>query len=207
VLAKPSKVEALLHGRTPRRGRTTRPCHDLSSLSGEVEAVAWGDRSIQQCPITSGGKQKPANADRAMGAGRGWRGLMATVCLLRAPSPQMQQRRSTTRAGEPNDLISLDPAGAVLAGPWPPSARPHAPRRLTPPGQRRRHRPRPPRHHPTLLDQAPIGRGRRRTRWPAARPSRQRVSRPLAAILSAMMAQTRFLARRSRGNGGPAVPA
>jgi hypothetical protein len=26
VLAKPSKVEALLHGRTPRKGRTTRPC-------------------------------------------------------------------------------------------------------------------------------------------------------------------------------------
>jgi hypothetical protein len=23
--------------------------HDLSSLSGEVEAVAWGDRSMQQC--------------------------------------------------------------------------------------------------------------------------------------------------------------
>jgi hypothetical protein len=39
---KPSKVEALLHGRTPRRGRTTRPCHDLSSLSGEVEAVGTG---------------------------------------------------------------------------------------------------------------------------------------------------------------------
>jgi hypothetical protein len=26
VLAKPSKVEALLHGRAPRTGRTTRPC-------------------------------------------------------------------------------------------------------------------------------------------------------------------------------------
>jgi hypothetical protein len=23
--------------------------HDLSSLSGEMEAVAWGDRSMQQC--------------------------------------------------------------------------------------------------------------------------------------------------------------
>src|SRR4030095_16849777 len=42
--------------------------------------------------ITSGGKQKPANADRAMGAGQGRRGLMGAVCLLRAPSPQMQQR-------------------------------------------------------------------------------------------------------------------
>ena len=48
---KPSNMEALLHGRTPRRGRTTRPCHDLSSLSGEVEAVARGDRSMQQCPL------------------------------------------------------------------------------------------------------------------------------------------------------------
>jgi hypothetical protein len=41
VPGKPSNVEALLRGRAPRRGRTTRPCHDLSSLSGEVEAVAW----------------------------------------------------------------------------------------------------------------------------------------------------------------------
>ena len=48
-LGQGSNVEALLHGRTPRRGRTTRPCHDLSSLSGEVEAVARGDRSMQQC--------------------------------------------------------------------------------------------------------------------------------------------------------------
>jgi hypothetical protein len=53
---KPSKVEALLHGRTPRRGRTTRPCHDLSSLSGEVEAVARGDRSMQQCPAPAPGR-------------------------------------------------------------------------------------------------------------------------------------------------------
>ena len=49
ALGKPSNVEALLHGRTPRRGRTTRPCHDLSSLSGGVEAVGRGDRSMQQC--------------------------------------------------------------------------------------------------------------------------------------------------------------
>src|SRR6266511_3432873 len=30
--------------------------------------------------ITSGGKQKPANADRSLGAGQGWRVLMAAVC-------------------------------------------------------------------------------------------------------------------------------
>jgi hypothetical protein len=28
--------------------------YDLSSLSGEVEAVAWGDRSMQQCPRSDG---------------------------------------------------------------------------------------------------------------------------------------------------------
>jgi hypothetical protein len=39
--------------------------------------------------ITSGGKRKPANADRAMGAGRGRRVLMATVCPLWARSQQM----------------------------------------------------------------------------------------------------------------------
>jgi hypothetical protein len=42
--------------------------------------------------MTSGGKQKPANADPAMEAGWVRRVLMATVCLLRARSPQVQQR-------------------------------------------------------------------------------------------------------------------
>ena len=32
--------------------------HDLSSLSGEVEAVARGDRSMQQCPLTSPGTRR-----------------------------------------------------------------------------------------------------------------------------------------------------
>jgi hypothetical protein len=52
--------------------------HNLSSLSGEVEAVARGDRSMQQCPfariastITSGGKPKPAKADSGTGVGEG----------------------------------------------------------------------------------------------------------------------------------------
>ena len=49
MLAKPSKVEALLHGRAPRRAEPLDRTHDLSSLSGEVEAVARGDRSMQQC--------------------------------------------------------------------------------------------------------------------------------------------------------------
>ena len=37
--------------------------YDLSSLSGEVEAVAWGDRSMQQCPTegpSAGSPQPPA---------------------------------------------------------------------------------------------------------------------------------------------------
>ena len=48
--------EAQQRGASPswkgaKRGRTTRPCHDLSSLSGEVEAVARGDRSMQLCML------------------------------------------------------------------------------------------------------------------------------------------------------------
>jgi len=49
--------------------------------------------------ITSGGKQKSANADRETGAGRGRRVLIATVCRLRARSPQMQQCRARCRSG------------------------------------------------------------------------------------------------------------
>jgi hypothetical protein len=47
---KPSKVEALLHGRAQERVEPFDRAHDLSSLGGEVEAVARGDRSMQQCP-------------------------------------------------------------------------------------------------------------------------------------------------------------
>jgi hypothetical protein len=68
---KPSRVEVLLHGRTPRRGRTTRPCHDLSSLSGEVEAVARGDRSMQQCRIdTSADERAESGRPSASAHGR-----------------------------------------------------------------------------------------------------------------------------------------
>jgi DDE superfamily endonuclease len=42
--------------------------------------------------ITSGGKQKPAKADRGMVAGRRRLVLMTKVCLLGARSQQMQQR-------------------------------------------------------------------------------------------------------------------
>src|SRR5215208_2296602 len=43
--------------------------------------------------ITSGGKQKPANADRATAAELGRRLLMAAVCLLPTRSQQLQQCR------------------------------------------------------------------------------------------------------------------
>jgi hypothetical protein len=49
--------------------------------------------------ITSGGKQKPAKADRGTVAGRGRRVLMTTVCLLRARSQHMQQCHQKTRRG------------------------------------------------------------------------------------------------------------
>ena len=45
---------------------------------------------------TSGGKQNPTNADRAAGAGRGRRGLVATVCPLWARPQQVQQSRDGT---------------------------------------------------------------------------------------------------------------
>src|SRR5512133_3390822 len=50
--------------------------------------------------ITSGGKQNPTNADRATGAGRERRVLMATVCPLWARPQQVQQcPRNQMRAG------------------------------------------------------------------------------------------------------------
>jgi hypothetical protein len=54
VPGKPGKVGAPLHGRTPRRVEPLDRAYDLSSLSGEVEAVARGDRSMQQCPSARG---------------------------------------------------------------------------------------------------------------------------------------------------------
>ena len=59
VLAKPSKVEALLHGRRQERAEPLDRAHDLSSLSGEMEAVARGDRSMQQCPPNRRPNMKP----------------------------------------------------------------------------------------------------------------------------------------------------
>src|SRR4029453_1409189 len=49
--------------------------------------------------ITSGGKQKPAKADRGMVAGRGRGVLMTTACPLGARSQQMQQRRRDPLGG------------------------------------------------------------------------------------------------------------
>src|SRR5215216_4719042 len=47
--------------------------------------------------ITSGGKQKPANADRATAAERGRRVLMAAVCLLPTRSQRLQQCPCSSR--------------------------------------------------------------------------------------------------------------
>ena len=58
---------------------------------GQAETQVPADAST----ITSGGKQKPAKADRGTVAGRGRQGLMTTVCLLKARSQQMQQCPST----------------------------------------------------------------------------------------------------------------
>jgi hypothetical protein len=50
--------------------------------------------------ITSGGKQKPANAARATAAERGRRVLIAAVCLLPTRSQQLQQCRRKSVAFE-----------------------------------------------------------------------------------------------------------
>jgi hypothetical protein len=56
------------------------------TLGEQLLDVAIRQREAQipgtASPITSGGKQKPTKADRTIGAGRGRRVLMATVCLL-----------------------------------------------------------------------------------------------------------------------------
>jgi hypothetical protein len=58
--------------------------------------------------ITSGGKQKPAKADRETVVGRGQRVLMTSVCLLRARSQQMQQRPLV-----PQQEVEIGPQGLV----------------------------------------------------------------------------------------------
>jgi hypothetical protein len=58
---------------------------DLDAASGEqLLDVAIGQRAKRRYQrtagtITSGGKQKPAKADRAIAAGRGWQVLMMRV--------------------------------------------------------------------------------------------------------------------------------
>ena len=72
---------------------------DLDTAFGEQFFDVAEDRPKRRyqrtaSTITSGGKQKPAKADRGTVAGRGRQGLMTTVCLLKARSQQMQQCRS-----------------------------------------------------------------------------------------------------------------
>ena len=44
------------------RGEPLDRVHDLSSLSGEVEAVAEGDRSMQQCPSDNESEARQATS-------------------------------------------------------------------------------------------------------------------------------------------------
>src|SRR6266516_3589675 len=66
-----------------------------SASSSSTSRYDNAKRSYQRTAntITSDGKQKPAKADRGIGARRRWRVLMAVVCLLSARSQQMQQSR------------------------------------------------------------------------------------------------------------------
>ena len=83
-----------------------------------VEDAGLSDRQMQQCrsstsrydsakrryqrtasTITSGGKRKPAKADRGSGAGRGRRGLMPTVSRLEDGHHERNSARRTGRRG------------------------------------------------------------------------------------------------------------
>ena len=55
--------------------------HDLSSLSGEVEAVARGDRSMQQCPLESRGPPGVAFCSVAQVATMIWTRRILTMRL------------------------------------------------------------------------------------------------------------------------------
>jgi hypothetical protein len=79
---------------------------DLDTAFGEQffdVAEGQAERRYQRTAstITSGGKQKPAKADRGTVAGRGRQGLMTTVCLLKSRSQQMQQCRVSDWTSRP----------------------------------------------------------------------------------------------------------
>src|SRR4029453_12172033 len=77
----------------PRREPQHPPVHgdvaDLDAALGQQPSTSRYDRPKRRyqrtaSTIPSGGKRKPANADRVAGAGRGQRDLMAAVSLLNA---------------------------------------------------------------------------------------------------------------------------
>jgi hypothetical protein len=94
--------------------------------------------------ITSGGKQKPAKADRGTVAGRGRQGLMTTVGLLWARAQQVQQCR-TVMGHNPRDRVVrlLHQASNAGSGPLPAATGGQVQRR-TPPGHSQESRPLPP---------------------------------------------------------------
>ena len=55
--------------------------HDLSSLGGEVEAVARGDRSMQQCPTGGQIICTPIRAPNANAVAERWVGTVRRECL------------------------------------------------------------------------------------------------------------------------------
>src|SRR6266540_3877147 len=85
--------------------------------------------------ITSGGKQKPAKADRALAGERGRRVLMVTVCMRGTRSQQMQQRplalptpRQSSRGGRAAAPRARDQRpGAVGLRPGRPGTPPRRP--------------------------------------------------------------------------------
>jgi hypothetical protein len=83
--------------------------YDLSSLSGEVEAVAWGDRSMQQCPR---GYVRPPGWGRRPGPG-----APGGAWLLAWPSAALAVTLGPCRLAEP--VLRRWPGGVerVLAKP------------------------------------------------------------------------------------------
>src|SRR5215216_1728943 len=74
---------SFMEGRQERAEPLDR-AHDLSSLSGEVEAVARGDRSMQQCP-----RQRQARSIWVAGSPGGVR-LVSTASRARMGAPAMK---------------------------------------------------------------------------------------------------------------------
>ncbi len=196
--ASPPHMTDSLPASTSSRRRQRRPSANRRQQSEEPAALAgaaFGTAAAVAPRAAVAVEAAAAPGELPMASGAPVRLL---VCLrLRAGQPPGRGRRLHPREQQPNTPASLCarrsgssttpcwrarrsgiPRRRELCLPAPgPFSETHAPRRPTPPDPTTAPSSRLPRHHPTLLDQAQIGRGRRRTRCPAARPSRQRASR------------------------------